>query len=46
VLYTGFALPASGESAAEYQRAVSEVREQAYKKVSQDPSPVAGAARA
>jgi hypothetical protein len=46
VLYTGFALPASGESAAEHQRAVSEVREQAYKKVSQDPSPVAGAARA
>ncbi len=41
VLYTGFALPASDDAVADHQVAVSQVREQAYKKVSQDPSPVA-----
>jgi ectoine hydroxylase-related dioxygenase (phytanoyl-CoA dioxygenase family) len=43
VLYTDFALPTSGSSAVAHHLAVSEVREQAYKRVSQDPSPVAGA---
>jgi hypothetical protein len=45
VLYTGFALPAAGHVGVEHQQAVAEVREQAYLKVSQDPSPVAGARR-
>lgn len=46
VLYTDFALPVTTASPLEHQRAVSEVREHAYKKVSQDPSPVTGARRA
>jgi hypothetical protein len=42
VLYTGFGLPAVAEVGAEQLRAVSEIREQAHLKVSQEPSPVAG----
>ncbi|MBV8949436.1 MAG: phytanoyl-CoA dioxygenase family protein [Actinobacteria bacterium] len=41
VVYTGFGLPTGDTVAAEHQAAVSDVREHAYKKVSQDPSPVA-----
>ena len=45
VLYTSFTLPAFDGPVLEHQRAVSEVREEAYKKVSQAPSPVARTAQ-
>jgi hypothetical protein len=41
VLYTGFSLPPRGEALVEDRTAASRVRENAYKKVSQAPSPVA-----
>ncbi len=41
VLYTGFSLAPRGDSLAEDRAAASAVRENAYKKVSQAPSPVA-----
>lgn len=40
VLYTGFSLPPRGEVLVEDRTAASRVRENAYKKVSQAPSPV------
>lgn len=46
VLYTSFTLPPIDGAAVEHERAVSDVREQAYKKVSQEPSPVARGTRA
>jgi hypothetical protein len=42
VLYTGFGLPSLESDLAAHQAEIKTVREQAYKKVSQDPSPVAG----
>ncbi len=41
VLYTGFGLPPKDGALADHQLAIKSVREQAYKKVSQEPSPVA-----
>jgi hypothetical protein len=41
VLYTGFALPPRAANLAEHQAAIKDVREHAYRKVSQAPSPVA-----
>jgi hypothetical protein len=42
VLYTGFSLPPRpGDGLHEHDRAIKQVREQAHKKISQEPSPVA-----
>jgi hypothetical protein len=44
VLYTGFGLPPRDGAIVEHQADIKSVREQAYKKVSQAPSPVAATA--
>lgn len=42
VLYTGFSLPPRpGDDTTEHDQAIKQVREQAHKKISQEPSPVA-----
>jgi hypothetical protein len=42
VIYTGFGLPSRGDDPADARQLIKDVREQSYKKVSQEPSPVRG----